>query len=154
MKPGPVLSLCPALSDIISAHTKPLAGSSDPGQKKHLQTLMCSIIQQKDVRLCFLIDGLDEYGDGKPAANRNIMKMVSSFLSLSKEAGNLKCCVSSRQLQAFESSLCEVPRLTMQTVNERDIAGYIDRELSPVADAGMKTELLHKARGVRDTTLF
>ncbi|RYO07784.1 hypothetical protein AA0121_g11571 [Alternaria tenuissima] len=81
---------------------------------------VCDLHTQSEKRLCFLIDGLDEYvGD-----SRDVIKLVEGLRDLE----HVKLCVSSRQWNEFEDAFGKnrTDKLYMQDFNHQDINAYIN----------------------------
>ena len=82
-----------------------------------LQTI-CSLLSKDSTRLCFFIDGLDEYR-GHPD---DIVQLVQVFMNIP----NVKICVASRPENAFLDVFGKSGnKLYMQDFNRQDIASYI-----------------------------
>lgn len=79
---------------------------------------ICSELVASGSKLCFFIDGLDEY-DGKPSDVVKLVKDMTCF-------GNLKLCVSSRDWNEFETEFGRGgKKLYMQDFNNDDITAYV-----------------------------
>lgn len=104
-------------------------------------------------KLCFFIDGLDEYdGDHE--------EMADYFQRLSSAHGHVKFCVSSRPWVVFDDAFEGVPSLRLQDLTFADIKSYVFDKLENhrrmqklvEADQGaalqLVTELVTKASGV------
>jgi len=109
-----------------------------------------------ELKLCFFIDGLDEYegqGSDGPETIINIFKSIPI-------SPNLKICLSSRPWVAFENAFNEGPNLRLQDLTYRDIRVYVrDRlesdhrmlqlsEAYPAQKEYFVREILSKANGV------
>ncbi|CAN9225518.1 unnamed protein product [Alternaria alternata] len=82
-------------------------------------TRVCDIHTQSEKRLCFFLDGLDEYvGD-----SRDVIQLVGVLRDLK----NVKICVSSRQWNEFEDAFGKsgTDKLYMQDFNHQDINSYV-----------------------------
>jgi hypothetical protein len=80
----------------------------------------CDLLTETDKRLCFFIDGLDEYeGD-----TRDVISLVGILRALK----HVKICVSSRQWNEFEEAYGKggAAKIYMQDFNHEDINAYID----------------------------
>lgn len=88
---------------------------------KSLYATFQAILSQlaaSSAKLCFFIDGLDEY-DGKPNDMVEIVKRMSRL-------NNLKLCVSSREWNEFETEFGRRGnKLYMQDFNSEDITAYV-----------------------------
>lgn len=103
-------------------------------------------------KLCFLIDGLDEYG-GEYAE-------IVSLLKQSATSPCIKLCLSSRPLPIFKQSFEGLPTLCLQDLTEGDLGHFIrDRlyshehmlQLSPGRDTKLTAliqSMVTKAQGV------
>ncbi|KAJ3542099.1 hypothetical protein NM208_g4032 [Fusarium decemcellulare] len=80
---------------------------------------ICGLLASTNVRLCFFIDGLDEY-EGQP---NDIIQLVKTLRSLP----NAKICASSRPWNEFEQQFGQddAPKLYMQDLTKRDIHNYV-----------------------------
>ncbi|KAF4449242.1 small s, partial [Fusarium albosuccineum] len=80
---------------------------------------ICDRLASTDVRLCFFIDGLDEY-EGQP---NDIIQLIETLRSLP----NAKICASSRPWNEFEQRFGQddAPKLYMQDLTKRDIHNYV-----------------------------
>ncbi|OWY45674.1 hypothetical protein AALT_g10499 [Alternaria alternata] len=81
---------------------------------------VCNLHTQSEKRLCFFIDGLDEYvGD-----SRDVIQLVGVLRNLK----HVKICVSSRQWNEFEDAFGKsgTDKLYMQDFNYQDINAYIN----------------------------
>jgi hypothetical protein len=81
------------------------------------------LVDQKTVplKLCFFIDGLDEY-DGDHKSIGTLFKQITTSV-------NVKVCVSSRPLLAFEDAFNNFPRLRLQDLTFSDIRNYVNDTL-------------------------
>lgn len=80
---------------------------------------------QANVKLCFIIDGLDEYsGD-----HEDRIGLCRTLKGLAK-SGNVKLCLSSRPWNIFEEEFgLEFPKLYMQNLTRGDIQNYVSSRL-------------------------
>lgn len=85
---------------------------------------MLSIRQVKESqahKLCFFIDGLDEYsGD---------VRIGISFIKRLVRPCDIKIIVSSRPIPACVDSFHDEPKLCLQDLTKTDIASYVDAEV-------------------------
>lgn len=88
-----------------------------------LKQTFCNLIKQNKIPTCycFLIDGLDEY-DGD---NLELSKFFKGFSSCS----NVKICLSSRPLLAFEHHFDRFPKLRLQDLTVGDITRFVRDKL-------------------------
>ncbi|OAQ95647.1 hypothetical protein LLEC1_03361 [Akanthomyces lecanii] len=82
----------------------------------------------KSTKLCFFIDGLDEYG----ADHSDIIRLTTQCAVLR----NVKFCLSSRPLEVFETSFAGLPTLRLQDLTHGDLSHYV-----PVPSAAHATAL-------------
>lgn len=105
-----------------------------------------------DVRICFFIDGLDEFhGDVI-----SIIRLVQ-FMA---QHPSIKVCVASRPWSAFEDSFRRAPCLMLENFTRDDISRYTESELKnevaflqfqqsqPQAAANLVNSIVSKASGV------
>ncbi|KAJ6783460.1 hypothetical protein PWT90_04365 [Aphanocladium album] len=71
----------------------------------------------KSTKVCFFIDGLDEYG----AEHLDIVKLVNQCALLP----NIKLCLSSRPWRVFEESFAGFPTLRLQDLTHGDLCHYV-----------------------------
>jgi hypothetical protein len=76
----------------------------------------------KDFRICFFIDGLDEY-DGDAG------DIAEYVLSVAATSPYIKICVSSRPWPVFEDVFCASPRLRLQDLTKDDIRAFVNDKL-------------------------
>lgn len=82
-----------------------------------LQAISSQLVDS-GAKLCFFIDGLDEY-DGEPSAMVELVKKM-------RRLNNLKLCVSSRDWNEFETQFGRGgSKLYMQDFNYEDITAYV-----------------------------
>ncbi|SPN99263.1 uncharacterized protein DNG_02300 [Cephalotrichum gorgonifer] len=118
--------------------------------KRALRVLL-DILQQR-VKICLLIDGLDEY-DGDYL---EVVDLVQEYA----RSPNIKLCLSSRPLLVFEQAFGQSPHLRLQDLTHGDISHYVQSRLHshkymvqisrqhPAAVTGLIDEIVSKARGV------
>ena len=82
-----------------------------------LKRCLLSLIRQTTTKYCFFIDGLDEF-DGDHLD-------LTSFLKAIAEYPNVKLCLSSRPLMAFEQQLGACPKLQLQDLTKGDITRFV-----------------------------
>jgi hypothetical protein len=108
--------------------------------------------RQNSIKLCFIIDGLDEY-DGDQD------EIADYFTGFSNEP-NMKMCISSRPLVVFEEAFETFPGLKLQNLTHGDISQYVEDNLanhrhmaaltakSPDQAVRLVSEIVNKADGV------
>ncbi|KAH8646763.1 hypothetical protein BX600DRAFT_443733 [Xylariales sp. PMI_506] len=118
--------------------------------KLAFQRLLNSLRGQ--VKLCFFVDGLDEY-DGEYS------EIIDLFFE-SSTSPDVKFCVSSRPLLVFEQAFSEMPGLKLQDLTYRDISHFVKSRLQshkhmmqlskhhPAATTHLINEIVTKSRGV------
>jgi hypothetical protein len=105
-------------------------------------------------KLCFFIDGLDEYAGEQE-------EIVEFFKTISSSTINhIKICVSSRPWVVFDEAFESLPSLRLQDLTLRDITSYVEDELQghrkmqlpreefPDDAAALVNEIVTKASGV------
>jgi hypothetical protein len=88
-----------------------------------LKATLYGLLQKTSISIkyCFLIDGLDEF-DGDHLELACFFKEISAF-------PNVKLCLSSRPLMAFEQELGIYPKLRLQDLTEGDIRRFVHDKL-------------------------
>ncbi|KAK8080187.1 hypothetical protein PG997_008005 [Apiospora hydei] len=104
------------------------------------------------VKFCFFVDGLDEYAGDHTHIVRFI-KQVADY-------PNVKVCISSRPLLAFEKALENTSKLILQYLTITDMEKFVERHLGahprmdeleeqePGLKRGLSLEISNKASGV------
>jgi len=103
-------------------------------------------------KICLLIDGMDEYeGDHQ---------YIAGLFCKISESTNIKVCISSRPLLAFQDAFRSAPSFRLQDFTYNDISGYINAKFNEndhfcaLRDSDMKTAsqlvetVLQRADGV------
>ncbi|KAF4637877.1 hypothetical protein G7Y89_g222 [Cudoniella acicularis] len=142
------LGTAPAKASLLSHESKPWTLSQ---LKRAFRTLIQEC-QSRHIKLCFFIDGLDEYdGDHDD--------IVEYFLDFAHEPG-VKMCLSSRPLLVFEEAFSNFPGLKLQNLTHSDINSYVEDKLgnhrhmarlslkNPGQAKRLVTEIVTKADGV------
>lgn len=82
------------------------------------------IVRQKEVplKICFFIDGLDEY-DGEDMA-------IGTFIRDMTASDNVKACVSSRPHLDFQRIFESAPSLILSNLTAKDIKTYVSRRFN------------------------
>jgi hypothetical protein len=129
----------------------------NPSQAWTLKQLMGTfkvIVRQKSVpiKICFLIDGLDEF-DGDHDEMARLFKEITN-------SEDVKVCLSSRPWIVFEDLFGTCEGLLLQNLTHRDIQMYVGDRLvgndafqrlasrDPVHAENLKLEIVDKAEGV------
>jgi hypothetical protein len=102
------------------------------------------LAEQKNVRICVFIDGLDEYEgdpDGRFGGMLDLLAKISAY-------GNIKLCVSSRPWLVFEDAFEFTPKLRLQDLTFDDIENYVTDKLK--MQARMKQLSAVKAKEADD----
>ena len=116
------------------------------------------LLAQKEIniKLCFLIDGLDEF-DGN---HEVLAELFHDVVGSCSSASNVKVCVSSRPWVVFQDSFGMCPTLKLQNLTFDDIKRYVDQEFrknsafrnllrqDPGATDALVEEVVTKAEGV------
>lgn len=118
--------------------------------KGFFRTLLRTL--ESRVKLCLFIDGLDEY-DG------DYYEIAEMFEEIA-QSSNIKLCLSSRPLLAFEQAFEGQPSLKLQDLTARDISYYVKENLyrhkymmalskeNPAQVSDLVSDVVEKARGV------
>ncbi|KAE8450753.1 hypothetical protein EG329_005666 [Mollisiaceae sp. DMI_Dod_QoI] len=98
------------------------ASVRDPWRLKDLTTTFERLIAQKTIplKLCLLIDGLDEFDGDHEALSTMLKKIVEN-------SDNLKLVVSSRPWEVFKECFCTCSGLRLQDLTDHDIGIYVTR---------------------------
>ncbi|KAL9050282.1 MAG: hypothetical protein Q9162_006729 [Coniocarpon cinnabarinum] len=147
-KVGSVLKECPEIVDDLPSEAIRPVSVANPWNEGNLRELLYRLICLTHVRLCFFIDGLDEFGDGKFHSNDVLTDFLQSLLKKASQTRTLKCCVSSRREKSFKDAFEAVPKLQMENVNTKDIEKYVSQELGRFANYQVTAEVSDKAEGV------
>lgn len=119
-----------------------------------LKQTLCNLIKQSTIPTCycFLIDGLDEY-DGDNLELSNFFKGFST-------CSNVKICLSSRPLLAFEHHFDSFPKLRLQDLTIGDITRFVRDKLEehpkfyalaqqePLESSSLISEIVQTSSGV------
>ena len=86
---------------------------------KRLEEALISLseLASADLKICFFVDGLDEY-DGDPEV------LINLFTTISKSP-HIKACLSSRPLLIFQEAFMGRPGLRLQDLTQNDIRLYV-----------------------------
>jgi hypothetical protein len=114
-----IRTICPSRWDAVRDRGADASGISwtESDLKLALEALAES--QVVSFKVCFLIDGLDEYGD-EGGEHENLCNL---FMRLIKSP-NFKFCVSSRPLNVFTVAFRECPSLAVHDFTREDIAHF------------------------------
>ncbi|GAB1728295.1 hypothetical protein NU195Hw_g2690t1 [Hortaea werneckii] len=103
--------------------------------------LRLALTAAKDVYLCFLLDGLDEF-DGP---YRELVDLIFEM----KDSKNVKFCVSSRREAGLANRLCQFDHLSMEDLNFEAIRTYARDTLFPVTDGeALSKKIARRSQGV------
>jgi hypothetical protein len=110
-------------------------------ESRLLRTLL-DLIQQNlyDDAICFFIDGLDEF----QGHQRDLTELLSGL----EKMANVKICVSSRPLRAFQISFALSPQLKLEDLTREDIAKLVDDKLRGTSAVTLADTLINRADGV------
>lgn len=119
----------------------------DPFTGAELEAMLERVLLslEETTKLCFLIDGLDEYGG-------DYADIVGLFKRCAASA-NIKLCLSSRPLEVFELSFEGLPTLKLQDLTHNDLGYYVRDHLSsqprmqhlPGTDTSDVSVIIHEA---------
>ncbi|KAK0106605.1 hypothetical protein ONS96_004226 [Cadophora gregata f. sp. sojae] len=129
-----------------------VSSTLDPWSLTKLQKAFARLVVCKTIRVCFFIDGLDEYeGDHE--------ELAAFFAQLSCTP-NVKLCLSSRPWPAFQDTFRNHPGLRLQDLTCDDIRRFVNdkingnsrmvllRQREPERAAWFVQSLIWKAEGV------
>ena len=87
--------------------------------RRRLETTLLEVLDQlqSSYRICFFIDGLDEFDEG----DDDLVTFVQTFFS----STGVKVCSSSRPHKAFEDAFGLCPKLRLQDLTKNDIHKYV-----------------------------
>ncbi|KAK3654005.1 hypothetical protein LTR22_010916 [Elasticomyces elasticus] len=115
-----------------------------PWHESSLRALLHDVIEAaEDERLCFFVDGLDEFrGDCN--------KLASEVCSIFQKYPHAKLCVSSRPEEPLVQRFAEFVRLRMEELNRRDIKQYVVAQLGSdsLERKNLTYEICRRANGV------
>ena len=120
--------------------------TSNPWNESNLKAILGKIVSIEGLRTFILIDGLDEFEDGKHATNRRVCEVLNEIESNAN--GHLKICCSSRPTKVFSDQFCGKAQLSMQSLTESDIKTYVEQKLGDKCSEQLIDEVLTKAQGV------
>jgi DNA-binding ferritin-like protein (Dps family) len=89
--------------------------------KKRLESSLRFVIDKISPRLCFFIDGLDEFDEGE----EDMLELIGHLQNKS----SVKICLSSRPLQCFINAFEHSAQLKLQNLTRRDIETYAEDRL-------------------------
>ena len=111
----------------------------------------------KNHRVCFFIDGLDEYEE---TCSEDYSDMVNQLVSWTESAlPDVKLCVSSREYEVFRKAFGEDKRLRVQDLTREDIRNFVrerlkgfqiskDNEISVENSESLVEEIINRADGI------
>ncbi|KAI7265806.1 hypothetical protein KC335_g8705 [Hortaea werneckii] len=110
-------------------------------ERRLTDALRMALTAAKDVYLCFLLDGLDEF-DGTYG------ELVDLIFEM-KDSKNVKFCVSSRREAGLANRLCRFDHLSMEDLNYDAIRTFAREKLFPVTDGkALSQEIARRSQGV------
>ena len=132
-------------------HAEALDAPSDTDLTGAFEVLP-SLLSEHSIKLCLLIDGLDEF-EGNYHEGINLINRLS-------HSPNIKIVVSSRPIPACNGAFSGLPKLRMQDLNRDDVLQYVGdtlgdhhymkslRESDPIGCAELLNDLSDRASGV------
>lgn len=111
----------------------------------------------KNHRVCFFIDGLDEYEE---TCSEDYSDMVNQLVSWTESAlPDVKLCVSSREYEVFRKAFGEDKKLRVQDLTREDIRNFVkerlkgfqilkDNEISVENSESLVEEIVNRADGI------
>ncbi|KAI7481384.1 hypothetical protein KC357_g3797 [Hortaea werneckii] len=110
-------------------------------ERRLTDALRMALTAAKDVYLCFLLDGLDEF-DGPYG------ELVDLIFEM-KDSKNVKFCVSSRREAGLANRVCRFDHLSMEDLNYDAIRTFAREKLFPVTDGkALSQEIARRSQGV------
>lgn len=132
---------------------------AQPWTIAELKTGFLALASQKElrIRICLLIDGLDEFS----GEHRDIVDTLAGILPSSDDSwARVQMCVSSRPLVIFETAFQKHEHLDVHWLSENDIQAYVVAKFNDVPELSellgkdpsttenIIQEILRKAEGV------
>ena len=103
-----------------------LASSHWPEQElRHYIMALVTQAENQKVKICFLIDGLDEF-EGDADSEIQLASMIQNLV----QYPNIKAIVSSRPEEFLERHFLDYPALRLQDLNEQDIRKYVTTRIT------------------------
>lgn len=102
------------------------SAAAKPRSTAELRHVMDTVTSSEiDVKACFFIDGLDEYGGDHLEVSEELLRLCRS--------GNVKCCISSRPWNVFHDAFGQdmSQYLCLHNLTKRDIRHYVHGRLTP-----------------------
>ncbi|KAJ3543630.1 hypothetical protein NM208_g3473 [Fusarium decemcellulare] len=104
----------------------------------------------KSYRICFFIDGLDEYEETLQDDAKCLVELLCGWASSSQDS--VKLCVSSREYNVFMNAFAQNKHIRVHEITRRDMEQYVSIKLSPMREEGGKAELtkaiVHNSSGI------
>lgn len=83
-------------------------------------------------RLCFFIDGLDEYVEAKQFDHRDMVQMLQRWTNTDEERSRIKICVSSREENVFMRNFPADKRIRLHNLTKHDMERFALAKISHV----------------------
>ncbi|KAK5690052.1 hypothetical protein LTR97_012536 [Elasticomyces elasticus] len=132
------------LAEVVAERCRLKTGRVLHWEENSLRTLLHAAISAAQTqRLCFFIDGLDEFrGDDN--------KLASEVCSIFQKHPNAKLCVSSRPEEPLVQRFAVYPQLKMEKLNHLDIKQYVVDQLNECHERykHLTSSICHRAEGV------
>lgn len=129
-----ILKQCPTLIPTVLPHqwesTMLLDGRAQPCihfSREDLRTAFDFLIHSHQLyekhRLCFFIDGLDEYEETCQEDYDDMINMLHCWVNAAPS--DVKLCVSSREYEVFQGAFCDEKRLRLQDLTRNDMKSFV-----------------------------
>jgi hypothetical protein len=120
--------------------------------EKALRSAMKRLLQaQSNYRICFFIDGLDEFENVPNFDHQDLIKLLKKWMDLAPD--RVKMCVSSRELEPFNTAFITPQKIRLQSLTRADIAKMVRERLAGCKlDHGdlhlLQSRIIARAEGV------
>ncbi|KAF4472943.1 P-loop containing nucleoside triphosphate hydrolase [Fusarium albosuccineum] len=123
---------------------------SEKDTRRALFRLISDATLNKNHRICFFIDGLDEYQGTLQEDAKCLVELLSRLTANSR--GGVKMCVSSREDNVFMNAFAATQRIRVHEVTRSDMKQYVSTKLPSTREEGGKEELtetiVHNSSGI------
>ncbi|KAF4996147.1 hypothetical protein FDECE_12572 [Fusarium decemcellulare] len=123
---------------------------SEKDTRRAFSRLISDASLYKTHRICFFIDGLDEYQETLQDDAKGLVELLCSWTDSAKHG--VKLCVSSREYNVFMNAFAATQRIRVHEVTRSDLEQYVSIKLPPTREEGGKAELteaiVHNSSGI------
>lgn len=134
-----ILSQAPEMIPIAVSRRWQAAGNSprttEPWTRKEISDAFSGIVNgnQLNLKICFFVDGLDEYGGSDLANGESDLELVCELKKLASSP-YIKLCLSSRPRNVFQNHLVsdESRHITLQNHTSKDIEHFVKLRIERV----------------------